>query len=474
MKKKILSLLLATMLLLSLSAPAFALDNPSELRHSVAYVSVWNEINGTRCGIGFRGTGFFVGAEGENPQYLITNEHVIDSFINLGSGNQTYMSFSDWATTFVEGESFSSQEEYENYVRTLAYYWQRCTSSDHAYVRSHVDIYFSEDDSCEAYLVEADKTNDFAILRLAEPTDQRAPLPISLPTEEMVGKSCYAAGFPGIADNTSVEAVEARGETDATVNSGEVSRLITETGTGTPVIQNTVMTHQGNSGGPLVFENGAVIGITTSSVKASGDTIPLHYAISMSIVKPALDRNSIPYELLEYPEPTPAPTPFPNWAIIAIIAGVVVIAAVLVLVLKKGKKRAGRDNAQMSPTAAPAQQAAEPKQAPSGDSGFRVQGVAGALEGKRTLIPATGSLVIGRNPQTCGVVLPENTAGVSGRHCALWVEKGEVWLKDLGSTHGTFVAPGSRLAAEQPVKLKEGDLFWLGSEAQSFVVAKKR
>lgn len=32
------------------------------------------------------GTGFFIGEEKENPQYIVTNEHVVDSYIKVGEG----------------------------------------------------------------------------------------------------------------------------------------------------------------------------------------------------------------------------------------------------------------------------------------------------------------------------------------------------------------------------------------------------
>lgn len=442
MKKKLFSLLLAAVLLISSSVPAFAAStDAATLRHSVVRIVCGLENNGTLVD-GSMGTGFFVGIKGENPQYLVTNHHVISDYLDYNSGQKIV------ATT---------------------------NSGDQLLLNAIIRVYYNESDYEEAYVVEADEVNDFAVLRLAAPTDKRSGLPISIPNEEMVGSTAYSVGFPGAADSLIFEATEKWDETGATVNSGSVSRLLTGAGTGTPRIQTTAIFHPGNSGGPLVFENGAAIGITSNHYNDDNTNATIFYAISMSIVKPVLDRNGIAYDLLVYPEAAPEPpAPFPTWAIAAIAAGVVVIVSVLVLVLKKGWKRTGSGKAQMSPTAAPAAKPATPKQAPSGDSGFRVQGVAGAMEGKRTLIPASGSLVIGRNSQSCGVVLPADTAGVSGRHCALWVDKGEVWLKDLGSTHGTFVAPGRRLAAEQPLRLREGDVFWLGSEAQSFAVARKR
>ena len=48
-----------------------------------------------------------------------------------------------------------------------------------------------------------------------------------------------------------------------------------------------------------------------------------------------------------------------------------------------------------------------------------------------------------------------------------------VWLKDLGSTYGTFLEGGRRLAANESVQLRIGEKFYLGSERETFVIAPK-
>ena len=115
-----------------------------------------------------------------------------------------------------------------------------------------------------------------------------------------------------------------------------------------------------------------------------------------------------------------------------------------------------------------------PRPAAEGDSSFRIQGVSGALEGKRFLLPAGSPVTIGRDPKQCGVVFPPNTPGVSGKHCAVWVDQGRVYLKDLGSTHGTYLSQGSKLAPGQAMALVPGESFWLGSPQESFVIAERR
>src|SRR5579872_1263703 len=61
--------------------------------------------------------------------------------------------------------------------------------------------------------------------------------------------------------------------------------------------------------------------------------------------------------------------------------------------------------------------------------------VAGPLEGKKIPIPGT-KFTIGRDPQC---ELQPGNPSIAPRHCALEVRDEKVFLKDLGSTTGTFV-----------------------------------
>ena len=489
MKRRLFSVILILCLLLSLQITASAEAKPADLRHSVARVVVIQYINGREFPSIGMGTCFFVGENGKNPQFAITNHHVISLFTELGGGKQIEVDYNDWIK-LMESHGYDT-----NSVRQV---WNSlANNANKAYINININIFFSQDSYSEAYLVEADAVNDFAILRLAEPTSLRGALPIALPNQDMVGQDCFSVGYPAIADTSAL--VERWGEKDATINKGNVSRLGTESGSGRPMIQTDAVFHSGNSGGPLVLDaNGAAIGITTE-LRTGGSTA-VYYAVGMDIVKPALDRNNIKYTLTTYPvetpkptpaptakptpaptakptpaptvEPTPAPAPAPGlpvWAY-ALIAAVVV--AVIALLLRGRKK----PNAAPMPATAPAPKPAPAqKSAPrSDDYGYRIQGVSGALEGKRFSVPSGNPVTIGRNPQECGIVLPPDTAGVSSKHCSVWIDKGTVYVMDLSSSHGTFLAPGKRLAANQAVKLQEGDIVWLGSEAQSFVLAKKR
>lgn len=77
---------------------------------------------------------------------------------------------------------------------------------------------------------------------------------------------------------------------------------------------------------------------------------------------------------------------------------------------------------------------------------------------------------MGRDPKKNTIVYPAGTQGVSGAHCMLAFVNGTLWLEDLGSTYGTYFTGGRKLIPGEPMQLKDGDRFWLGSENESFVV----
>lgn len=64
--------------------------------------------------------------------------------------------------------------------------------------------------------------------------------------------------------------------------------------------------------------------------------------------------------------------------------------------------------------------------------------------------------------------------GVSGKHCAVWYKHGKIFLQDLGSKHGTYILPGTRLQSNQSIEVKVGDGFYLGSTQESFVITERQ
>ena len=166
-----------------------------------------------------------------------------------------------------------------------------------------------------------------------------------------------------------------------------------------------------------------------------------------------------------------------------ILGALLLIGGVLLLVfgIKRDKERKARQLAMLNgsgPAAGgppplagyPAHPPVQP--APGAYPGeFRVQGVTGAFAGKRFRIER--HTVLGRDVTRCQLVFPEHCTKVSRAHCELWVEGGAVMLKDLGSTHGTFLESGAKLQPNVPVRMNIGSRFWLGDRSETLVITPK-
>ena len=448
--------------------PAHAEADISTTRHSVVYleVGIENDI-GEWVGM-FSGTGFFIGDLEKNPEYLITNHHVVEEYINGGKGERVSM--------VVDSDSHIHVDD-NIYKMNL----------DSSFVaRTRIKVYFDASNFIQASVVDFDNVKDLAVLRLDEPTGSRSALPLEIPDDSIAGKSVYAVGFPGLADNQFYNPTSLKGENDSTITKGAVSRLTTVTGSGVKVVQTDTDISGGNSGGPLINDNGDVVGICRGSVW-NADMNTITYAINAVELKGILDRNNIPYVL------GPVQKGIPLW-IILVAGGALLLIIIIVIIIiavssSNKKKRLAEQQAQqqaqqqmqmqMQQLQQQQQQAnmmnvGSQVQLKPGDTGLRIEGLAGAMAGKRVMIKLGSSVVIGRNANMCNVTVPDNTPGVSSKHCEIWLENGTLYIKDLGSSHGTFISPGIRVEPHVPTPVKEGTIFWLGTENQKFTISMKR
>ena len=280
-RNRIAAALLAALLLSAAALPAFA-DFSQDTLNGIVMITTGAPDKDGHMNY-WRGTGFFVGEAGKEPQYIVTNCHVVEEFI-------------------LAGKALGGGE---------------------------LHVRFDKDDEAEAYLVDYDAEKDVAILRLAEATGKRVSLQMRVPQEDSLGSEAYAVGYPAAADLT-VTAVNSFSQKDATVTTGSISRFLTESGTGRKLIQTDASLGGGNSGGPLIDGSGAVIGINTAGSKLDSN---LFYAVSVSEVLPLLDKNSIPYTLA--PETKSGGS---TMLYAGIGAAAVAVIAVLAAVLGKKKK----------------------------------------------------------------------------------------------------------------------------------------
>lgn len=444
MKKRAIALTILVFLLFQKSFPVSAGFN-AETRECVAVVYTCLDLDAGEMGFGW-GTGFFVGRLDENPVYLITNYHVISDFVRYGSG--------ELASYNVQGVEMTG--------------------------RSKIRVYFDSRDYAEAYLAAANESKDIAILKLASPTSKRKAIALCKPEDSMVGSRVYAVGYPGLAENIFSGATSSWGISDASVVDGLFSRIFTTEGTGRENIQITCDIKHGNSGGPLVNEDGAVIGVNTWGVtdQQSGESVK--YAVSIGEAISMLDQNRIDYETAapktnvmdgQFEQiisgtivPEPARPSFDFRGIIGIAFAAALVGVGLYLVLDKKKKNNQGTVSDVGQAAAPEKPAVQAPTPYVRSLAVQHRGMRIAIQGQQ--------LLIGRSRADCAIVFEEQTPGVSGRHCSLsWDNvSGDFVLTDLRSTYGTFLMNGQKLTPGVPCRLRAGDSFYLGEEGNMLIV----
>lgn len=327
------------------------------------------------------------------------------------------------------------------------------------------------------------KEADYAVLELEKELKDRTPLPILKSSSVSVAQRVYALGFPGAASR--IEDKNTWEPDDVTVSSGIISKSITVDGV--PTFQIDASINPGNSGGPLITEDGAVIGIDRFTAK---DATNINGAIKIDEIIPSLDSLKIPYELysaqpVDKSDKTVSTNVdnssekgatsaeslkkflSDNW-IFAAIAIIILIIVIVILICRKPKNNI------------PAKTETTLQQPPASTSPvtickecrrFGIIGISGYYENK-VFSMESGKLVIGRNYKVCNIIYPEDTAGISGIHCEIGYDPSidKCVLMDKGSTYGTFLSGGEKLAAGRQYYLSLHDSFYLASEFNKFEI----
>lgn len=427
MKKRIFALVLACVLCLSslsLTAYAASVGGASQMLEKAkdSVVSIWvvgYDPSGRAVTYG-TGSGFAVGKAGKDSDVFLTNWHVI----TIGGNFPT-----DYVKIWILKENCPILSNYEP------------------------DPY----NSIECRVMKTTSGYpDYAIIKMQkfEPGYKALPL---LPVEKVTkGTTVYALGFPYVVEASSVEQF---GGSNLTATNGIISRLGQLNWAGnTNIIFHTATISRGNSGGPLVTEDGAVIGINTYGF---GETaVDYSCAIYIDYAMEGLDELGIEYTVYSK-----------TWMIVAgVAAAVVVIAAVVVFMIMRKKKAEKEEEERKKKEEEDRKRIEEEKRRKKAEEErLRIQN----LLSKYKLVSADGKFyalsypitVIGRDA-SCQVRLPGETKGVSHRHCQLSFQGDDLILTDLGSTYGTFIHE-KQVPPNTPVKLHTGSYFCLGGPSSN-------
>ena len=425
-----------------------------------------------------------------NPR---TEDYAVFQYQDPTTGNYVYLPTYDQTILYGSGFAIGKQDEPVSYIVTNAHvvvdryaeYMSLDSTSAKFDVNSRkadeVRVYFSygANDFMRAQIYYVNEKKDICILKLPQATDKRNPLVICRSENINMDDEFAALGFPGDSDIFMDNTGLSYDTNDITMTRGAISRKSTDQN-GVQVYLIDVDIRSGNSGGPLVNSKGEVVGINTYSVGKS------KYAVVIDELLAAVNRDVVPYTLStevsdtaeteseislqsETAETTQAVTePAENKSsdgmnivvtIIAAAFGVLCIVLIVVLVMKNKKGSS-------APSPAPAAGSAVPEIGVSHTAS--ITGIKGVMAGRS--FPISGSAVIGRNPEKCTICFPVNTQGISGLHCEIR-QNGSVYeIIDRGSSCGTFLGSGQKLAENVPTALPSGMYFYLGSTEQLFQI----
>lgn len=359
------------------------------------------------------GSGFAVGTKGSAPEYFVTNWHVASVYMP----EHNYAFDSDHVRIWIMLDNFTISD-----VTSLP----------------------SEATSVKCSIVRIAESGypDYAILRAARPVTECKPLPIRSSESVKQGETVVALGCPAVLDEQSLSI----GSKDITSTTGTVARYMTMTNAGnTNAIVHNANISGGNSGGPLIDENGSVIGLNTYSIVDSYSC-----AIYSEYVTQVLDQMGIPYM-----------SAGSSISVVTIAAAAVAVAAVAVAIyfLLRNRKSTEKSSKEVNPGVGPVSTVPADGYKPS----FRVQ----LPDGRIIPVPA-GKVAVGRDPN-CQIRLPESAAAVSRRHCTLENSGEFLILVDEGSRNGTFIH-GKRVPAGTKVALKHGSSFCVGTSENRITV----
>lgn len=460
--KRVLSLICAFLLILSILCFPAKLSCEAQ---SIEFTS--NHVVSARNGVvriygidystgGWYGSGFAIGTEGEPTNIFGTNHHVVD-----GADALYIMLDNDWKLSVPE---LGGADDGIHAVRCQVIY---------------------------------DNTSgpDYAIIKTERVITERVAIPLMLSHQAYPGDTVFALGYPGLSDKVT-DSEDA--DIDAmTVTKGTISRFTFYEYEKSKAIQIDADINHGNSGGPLVTEEGNVIGLNTWGVPHKDGIANL--ALEVDYVIETLDEliangtlAGFTYtKITQRPENEPAGiTPSPaapvsqestglNTIVYILIALCIVIAATSLFLALKLKKRIDFMKAIKALTTGAAFEKREQKAAhneqteqakqktQSANTQVTLTGISGIYAGKRMEIskPCT----FGRH-QECDVPYSDNVPGISRAHCQVIPTSDGIILIDKGSTHGTYLANGTKLVPNQQYTLHSGECFYLASKSQGFRV----
>lgn len=367
----------------------------------------------TTSGQMFSGTGFAVGSEDGSEIYFVTNYHVIEYNID-----EVYIVFDS---------VFDSNDNFQGVKATVVKYW-------------------------------ADPDPDLAILKIENTIETGEIKILPLGSSELVERTdtIYTLGFPGATDFISDDSIFSSTSEDVTITSGQITKVST-TINGAECYSIDAIINSGNSGGPLLNEEGVVIGVNTYSYYEEGTNDVVYSSIHIDYITEYFDDNGFDYYSYEDMTAGNQSITIIAVALIAIFGGIIAVVSI-----KKKPNSAviveQPEDSYIAPTSPIMNTDTFKLYCERGDS----------FAGKEFDI--NGSINIGRDAKKCNIVFPASTPGVSSLHCTVKLEGGTLTIKDINSTYGTYLKGGVKIDANVDHQLAKDDVFYIGNSSIKFII----
>lgn len=326
---------------------------------------------------------------------------------------------------------------------------------------------------------------DYAIIRATEAVSGYKALPLLSSREVADGATVYALGYPGEVEDISNSKY---GIDDITATNGIISQHMQySSAENTWVLLHTALIAHGNSGGPLITGDGAVIGLNTYGHTQENTR---YMAVYIDYAMDGLDELGISYDVYGGKRHTPAKDAvsgtsngmdgFGDWlrklldadsgiAIVAVLCLVLIaVAAILVFFRQKKRQEAQSRLLEEQLRQEEARRLEEERRREEARHRDALQQRLHLRCWDGRIVPVGTGATLGRDPG-CTIVLPEKAPGVSRTHCRLVVRGDQLFLVDNNSTYGTLIH-GQRIPPNTPIALKVGTTFCLASEKYNFTL----